>query len=64
MKESITIKDVFAISDIERDQKGRWTKVGVGFVNRDNSLNIILDAYPVSGRLHVRDRETKKREQT
>lgn len=62
MKETIIIKDVYAVTDREGDQKNRWTRIGVGFVNRDNSLNVILDAYPTNGRLHIRDRESKKPE--
>lgn len=59
MKESITIKDVFSTSEREGDGKKYWTKIGVGFLNRDNSINVILDAYPTNGRLHIRDREVK-----
>ena len=62
MKETITIKDVFTVTDREGDQRDRWTKIGIGFVNRDNSMNVILDAYPANGRLHIRDRETRKPE--
>ena len=32
-----------------------WTRIGVAFVNRDESLNVILDAVPVNGELHIRD---------
>ena len=60
MKESMTLKDIFAVTDREGDQKSRWTKIGVGFLNRDQSINVILDAYPVNGRLHIRDREDRK----
>ncbi len=60
MSESILLKDVFAISDREvagEPGKSRWTRVGVGFVNRDSSINIVLDAIPMNGRLQVRDRQ-------
>ncbi len=64
MKESIPLKDVFSINDglnaSEQEGKNRWTKVGVGFVNRDSSINVILDAIPINGRLHIRDRQAKK----
>ena len=59
MKESIMLKDVYAISDRETSEgegKGYWTKIGIGFVNRDNSINVVLDALPVNGRFHIRDR--------
>ena len=41
---------------IERG-KGRrvWVRVGVAFVNRDQSLNVRLDALPISGQLHIRE---------
>ncbi len=41
---------------IERG-KGRrvWLRVGVAFVNRDQSLNVRLDAVPLSGQLHIRE---------
>lgn len=41
---------------IERG-KGRrvWLRVGVAFVNRDQSLNVRLDALPISGQLHIRE---------
>ena len=40
----------------ERNEKKYWTRVGVGFVNRDGSINITLDAVPVGGsKLHLRD---------
>ena len=58
MKESITMKDVFSIPDREQNssEKGRWTKVGIAFVNRDASINVILDAVPLNGRIQIRDR--------
>lgn len=62
MKESIQLKDVFAISEREGDNKDRWTRVGIGFVNRDNSINVILDSLPLNGRLHIRDRVAKAKE--
>jgi len=39
----------------ERQGRSYWTRVGVGFVNRDGSINIRLDAIPVSGGLQLRD---------
>jgi hypothetical protein len=41
---------------VERGQgKSFWTRVGVGFVNRDGSLTLRLDAIPMSGTLQVRE---------
>ena len=46
--ETTTIYDVFTITETNRDDgKDRWLKVGVGFRNRDESLNLVLDANPV-----------------
>ncbi len=62
MKETIQLKDVFAVSEREGDVKDRWTRVGIGFVNRDDSINVILDAFPTNGRLHIRNRVAKAKE--
>lgn len=32
-----------------------WRMVGAAFVNRDESLTVLLDALPVNGRLHIRE---------
>jgi hypothetical protein len=42
--------------------KSFWTKVGVGFVNRDGSWNLKLDAIPTNGTLQVRDWEPRDTE--
>jgi hypothetical protein len=55
----MAIKDVYAIYDskIEGRQSTRWVRVGVAFDNRDGSLNVLLDALPLSGRLQIRGRD-------
>ena len=53
------MKHVFTIIKKEGLEKGQWIKIGVAFVNRDQSLNIHLDALPVNGSLHVRDPQKK-----
>ena len=40
---------------IEKDGKTHWLKLGVAFVNKDNSINLYLDGLPTNGKLHVRD---------
>jgi hypothetical protein len=40
-----------------------WNRVGIAFVNSDGSLNVKLEALPVSGELHIRD-YTPRREAT
>jgi hypothetical protein len=53
------MKDVYAIyeSKNEGTQRSRWVRVGVAFENRDHSINVLLDAIPLSGRLQIRNRE-------
>ncbi len=54
--QSKTMKTVFTV--VDRGQgKSMWIRIGVGFTNRDGSLNLRLDALPVSGTLQVRDWE-------
>ncbi len=40
--------------------KSWWTRIGAGFVNRDGSINIKLDAIPMSGDLQLRDWEPRE----
>ncbi len=50
--------DVFTIIETNKDDvKNRWNKIGTGFLNRDGSINVVLDAYPANGRLQVRIRK-------
>lgn len=56
-----TPQDVFAIADSSNGQRAVWIKVGVAFTNDDNSLNILLNAVPLTGKLQVRRREQRGR---
>ena len=47
------MKAVYAVT--ERSGRSYWTKIGVGFINRDGSWNLKLDAVPLTGSLQVRD---------
>jgi hypothetical protein len=47
------MKIVYVIS--ERNSRNYWNRVGVAFVNNDGSINVKLDAMPVSGQLQIRD---------
>ena len=51
---------VYTIIETGRD-KDRWVECGVAFTNRDGSLNLILNALPVNGRLHVRHSNGRER---
>ena len=53
-----TLKMVYTV--VERAPgKSFWVKVGVGFVNRDGSITLRLDAIPVNGTLQVREWEPR-----
>jgi hypothetical protein len=50
-------KDVYNI--IEKDgQKPFWLKIGTAFVNKDESLNVYLNALPINGELNIREPKT------
>ena len=36
------------LAPVERNGVTHWMKLGVGFTNKDDSLNLILDALPIS----------------
>lgn len=56
------LKDVFVISEREGEENKLWARIGVAFMNKDESWNVVLDAVPITGRLHIRDRVSKKPE--
>jgi hypothetical protein len=45
-----------------RENKGGsvWVRAGSAFVNKDGSLNLLLDVLPLDGKLHVREAGEKK----
>lgn len=56
-KQANKMKVVYSIT--ERGESKFWNRVGAGFVNRDGSINLKLDALPVNGSLQIRDWEPK-----
>jgi hypothetical protein len=44
--------------------KNIWSRVGSAFKNRDGSMNIFLDAFPIGGKIQIRedDREHASKE--
>lgn len=56
-----TVKAVFTIIEDQKLDRPIFRRIGTAFVNRDESLNVILDALSVSGRLHIRDAEVRKK---
>jgi hypothetical protein len=55
-------KDVFTIIDKGENARPFWLKIGAAFECKDGSFNVVLDALPVDGRLHIRDAETRESE--
>jgi hypothetical protein len=53
----VKIKDVYIVTDFGNDRKISEVKIGVAFVCADDSLNVKLDAVPITGMLHIRDRQ-------
>lgn len=51
-----TIWDAYQITERE-GSKAQWNKIGVAFLNRDNSINVLLDAFPKDGKVQLRDRK-------
>ena len=48
-------KAVYVIVENDRLEKPLFRRVGTAFVNKDQSLNVILEALPIEGRLHIRE---------
>ena len=50
-------KQLAAWNIIERKagEKPIWHRVGIGFVNRDGSINVLLDSIPLQGKIQLRD---------
>jgi hypothetical protein len=54
-------KEVFNVIE-EKDGKTRWVRIGTAFVNRDGSINALLNVYPREGKLQIRDRRRRQQE--
>jgi hypothetical protein len=53
-RESRPMKVLWMIT--ERGDRSFWTRVGTGYMNRDGSINLVLDAMPVgASKLQLRD---------
>jgi hypothetical protein len=57
------MKSVYSV--VERNNKTYWRPLGIGFVNRDGSINLKLDTFPLwnGGKelvIQVRDYEPKE----
>ena len=56
------MKDVFTVVTTEGFERPFWVRIGVAFENSDGSLNVKLNALPVNGTLHIRDKKGTDRE--
>lgn len=52
------MKAVYAIT--ERGGKSYWTRIGIAFINRDQSITAKLDAVPVSGTIQIREWDSQR----
>jgi len=62
MPEDSVKKERFAVFTIRRydnNNKSFWVRIGSAFKNKDGSLNVLLDAYPANGELHIRKAKQK-----
>ena len=48
-------KLVYTIIESKNSDRSFWVRIGRAFVNRDESLTVLLNALPVNGRLHIRE---------
>jgi hypothetical protein len=63
-----TGKRLAVLAVVERPDRGdeskthtRWVRVGVGWANRDGSINLYLDAFPVgTNKLQVREDDRER----
>lgn len=54
-------KEVFNIIEAQ-EGKSKWVRVGAAFVNRDGSINVLLNTYPSEGKLQIRDRRKNSKD--
>lgn len=47
---------VYAVAERE-GSRAVWTRIGTAWTNKDGSITVRLDAFPVSGVLQIRDAE-------
>ena len=38
-----------------------WSRIGSAWTNRDGSMNIVLDSFPLGGRLQIREDDREPR---
>jgi hypothetical protein len=53
---------VYTIVDKPGGDRSFWTRVGAAWINRDQSINVQLDALPVNGKLQIREAVDRPRD--
>lgn len=53
-----TMWDAYLITE-KGDGKSQWNKVGIAFLNQDQSINVFLEAFPKDGKVQLRKRQPK-----
>lgn len=53
---------VYQIIEKPGREKAVWMKLGVAFVNHDQSINVYLDAIPYGGKLQIREEDVRPRQ--
>ena len=51
--------NVWTIRKGKDGERDFWKCIGTAFINRDGSLNVMLDALPLDGKLHIREPKEK-----
>lgn len=49
---------VYTIIDHGKDRDDFWQRIGAAWSNKDGSLNVVLNALPVNGKMHIRAPKT------
>ena len=53
---------VYTVREGAESGSDYWTKIGVAFAHNDSKgFSVILEAFPVNGRLTIRTAETKRK---
>jgi len=53
--ESKRMKVLCPVQRNDDSKKAVWRTLGIAFENKDGSINVYLDAYPVNGKLQLRE---------
>ena len=61
----MTQPEYIVLSSSENGEKTFWSKIGVGFITKDNKgISIALNALPINGKLVIKKNELNLKKQT